>query len=104
MTMTLSEYQVLAARTLAGHGDIDIYVDRLVEEAAEVKKVMRKFKESGRGGPFPIADLREELGDVQWTLAAIAQCLHAPLEEIAKDNITKLEKRHPNGFNPEYKK
>lgn len=102
--MTLSEYQVLAARTLAGHGDIDIYVDRLVEEAAEVKKVMRKFKESGRGGAFPMADLREELGDVLWTLAAIMDVTATPLQRVAEENIAKLEKRHPNGFDPEYKK
>lgn len=40
-------------------------------------------------------------GDVAWYLAISAYAIECPLEEILKQNIKKLEKRYPNGFEVE---
>ncbi|MGE5611659.1 MAG: nucleoside triphosphate pyrophosphohydrolase family protein [Bacillota bacterium] len=45
--------------------------------------------------------LREELGDLQWYLSQAADIVGATLEEIATENIEKLQKRYPHGFSCE---
>jgi NTP pyrophosphatase (non-canonical NTP hydrolase) len=43
-------------------------------------------------------NLRKELGDLQWYLAQAADVIGASLEDIATENIEKLQKRYPQGF------
>lgn len=45
-----------------------------------------------------------ELGDVLWYLTEAAVALGYSLEDIMKMNIDKLNKRYPNGFDPERSK
>ena len=42
--------------------------------------------------------LKKELGDVAWYLAEAAEALDIPLEDILADNIEKLKRRYPQGF------
>lgn len=43
-------------------------------------------------------DMRKELGDVLWYVAAVASDWGFTLDEVAQGNIDKLAKRYPNGF------
>lgn len=45
-----------------------------------------------------IENAKEELGDILWYLSLEATALGLTLEEIAKQNIDKLERRYPSGF------
>lgn len=43
--------------------------------------------------------IRENIGDTMWYLAMICNTMGWELEEILSENIAKLEKRYPTGFN-----
>jgi NTP pyrophosphatase (non-canonical NTP hydrolase) len=45
--------------------------------------------------------LTKELGDVLWYVAVAADKLGIALEAVANQNIEKLEKRYPDGFDEE---
>jgi len=42
--------------------------------------------------------IRENLGDTMWYIAMICNFFGWNLEDIMKENIVKLKKRHPKGF------
>eukprot|EP00927_Polykrikos_kofoidii_P080649 TRINITY_DN77564_c0_g1_i1.p1 TRINITY_DN77564_c0_g1~~TRINITY_DN77564_c0_g1_i1.p1 ORF type:complete len:145 (+),score=33.47 TRINITY_DN77564_c0_g1_i1:137-571(+) len=65
------------------------------EVANKVKKVLRD-----EGGEFTTArrlEIADEVGDVLWYAAAMADELGVPLEEIAKRNLAKLRSRRERG-------
>ena len=99
--MRFDDYQKAARRTA-------IYADRhrvvypalgLASEAGEVagkiKKVLRD--QDGDFDRAPLAAIRDELGDVLWYVAVLAADLGLSLEEIAADNLAKLEARTERG-------
>ena len=47
------------------------------------------------------AALKEELGDVLWYCAETASALGLQLDDVAANNIHKLEMRYPEGFSSE---
>jgi NTP pyrophosphatase (non-canonical NTP hydrolase) len=57
------------------------------EVAGKVKKLLRGDRNISR------FDVRDELGDVLWYLAACADTFELTLEDIAKANIDKLQDR-----------
>jgi NTP pyrophosphatase (non-canonical NTP hydrolase) len=59
--------------------------------ANKVKKVYRD------GTPVPTDALVDELGDVLWYVAALANALKTPLEEVARRNLEKLHSRRERG-------
>lgn len=98
--LNFSEYQKLAMRT-AKKFDTDFAMRAdvglgLAGEAGEVADIIKKdlagAKELDRN------HLIEELGDILWYLAEACQCFNLSLEKIARQNIEKLKRRHPNGF------
>ena len=68
----------------------------LSEESAEVLGLVRKKVFQGRD--VDPSRLIEELGDALWCLAITADSLGTSLDEIARANVEKLRRRHPNGF------
>jgi len=108
--MELNDYQELAMKTaifpkrdgyaytalgLAGEaGEIANKV------AGEIANKVKKFIRDGYSEdelPGKINDLRDELGDVLWYVAALAQVLDTSLEQVAKNNIHKLAERQVKG-------
>ncbi len=70
----------------------------LAEEAGEVLALVRKHLFQQR--PLDRDQLRAELGDALWCLAAIATATEISLGDVARDNVAKLLDRYPKGFAP----
>lgn len=62
--------------------------------SGEVGEILNKVKKYWRDGKnVNVEELKGELGDVLWYVAALASELDLKLEDIAASNITKLEGR-----------
>jgi NTP pyrophosphatase (non-canonical NTP hydrolase) len=98
--VTFDEYEGLAARTInPSLNDRDRLLDAaagLAEESGEVLGLVRKALMAGRS--FSREELRVELGDALWCLAMTARAAGLSLDEVAAQNIEKLQNRHPDGF------
>ena len=95
-----NEYQKLAMRTakkfdtnLEMRADVGL---GLAGEAGEVADIIKKDLAGAK--KIDKNHLIEELGDIMWYLAEACACFDLSLEDIARKNIEKLAKRHPNGF------
>lgn len=100
--MRLNEYQNLSKRTLPNDGlkdNLTNYALGLVGESAEVSEHVKKAVFHGH--KLDVDKLKEELGDQLHYAAGLASFLGLTLEEIAYDNIKKLEKRYKDGFSKE---
>lgn len=65
---------------------------QLSSEAGEINGLIAKWAKYG--APLDPADLRDELGDLLWHLATVADLAGLSLGEIMRANLTKLQKRH----------
>ena len=65
------------------------------EVADKFKKVLRD--KDGKIDNSEREEIKKELGDVLWYLAAIARDLGIPLSEVAEGNLAKLESRYQRG-------
>lgn len=98
-----NEYQELAQRTANKKQDLKLRLAvaglGISGEAGEVSDYLKKHL--GHGHEMDIDKLGKELGDVLWYIAEIGHIIGYPLEQIAKDNIEKLNKRYKDGFSVE---
>ncbi|WP_345788279.1 nucleoside triphosphate pyrophosphohydrolase family protein [Desulfitobacterium hafniense] len=94
------EYQEYAGRTAGSHAYFENsfanFAMGLSGEAGEVTDYLKKVVFHGH--ELDKQKLSEELGDVLWYIAALAITAGLSLEDIAWDNVTKLKKRYPDGF------
>ncbi len=98
--MKLDDYQIRATRTMNRDvNDLAVFALGLAGEAGEVADLIKKH--IGHGHDLDLRKVREELGDVLWYVAGLAQVLGLTLSEIAHENINKLERRYPEGFSHE---
>ncbi len=58
-------------------------------------------KSTFQGHDWKPSRVVEELGDVLWYVALMADLLNVPLEYVMQANIEKLERRYPDGFSNE---
>ncbi len=65
------------------------------EVADKFKKVLRD--KDGKITSFELEEIKKELGDVLWYVAAISRDLGISLSEIAECNLEKLESRYQRG-------
>lgn len=65
-------------------------------EAGEVADIVKKY--TYHGHDLDKEHLKEELGDTLWYISALATAIDVPLSEIATQNVEKLHKRYPEGF------
>ncbi len=101
--LTLQDYQHLAQRTsgAGGSGERRLMVAALglAGEAGEFANLVKKLTAHGHSiGPEALAD---ELGDVLWYIAEAAAASGLDLGDIARQNVEKLMKRYPDGFDPQ---
>lgn len=96
--MTLDEFQEATART-AGADDVAVLALGLCGEAGEFADLVKKAL--GHGHVFDSSRAAQELGDVLWYVARNAARMGMTLESIAQLNVSKLERRYPDGFTTE---
>jgi len=101
--MDFDEYQKSAMRT---KGWFPQEVEQMLAaglgiagEAGEIVDELKKIFFHGRA--LDKNRLIEEMGDELWYLALLCDALDISMDELATYNITKLEKRYPDGFCPE---
>ena len=68
----------------------------LFGEGGEVADLVKKAYMQGH--PLDKAHIAEELGDVCWYVAELATALGYSMEELMRENIDKLRRRYPEGF------
>ena len=94
--MRLNDYQVSAIQTA-----IYPYSARITYPAmglcAEAGEVANKVKKIVRDGTMDRQSIADEIGDVLWYIAALANDLGYDLETIASANINKLYDRKERG-------
>jgi NTP pyrophosphatase (non-canonical NTP hydrolase) len=101
--LSFNLYQTLAMTFRKASADQTYAVLGLNEEAGEVAGKVAKFIRDSEKDPdgIPVGeaqcklkqDLKKELGDVMWMVAAVAADVGLSLEEIAQANIDKLTDR-----------
>lgn len=93
---TFVEYQVEAYRTALPTAKNSTYMAlKLASEAGEVAGKVGKMLRGD--GQLTDSDIAKELGDVLWYVAGMATVFGLSLEQIAADNITKLQSRQERG-------
>lgn len=99
----LQGYQMAASRTLRRKDTLQnetlVAALGLCGEAGEVGEMLKKW--AAHGHVLHGEMLCRELGDVLWYVAAIATLHGLSLNVVARENITKLKGRYPDGFSEE---
>ena len=97
--MQINEYQKLALRTANSTNTGDLILNGilgLAGETGEVADIIKKAKFQGH--ELDCAKAIDELGDVCWYVAILAEGLGVDLETVMRGNIDKLKQRYPEGF------
>lgn len=97
--MNMGDYQRLAQRTSATTERMDKIRNGcmgLAGEAGECIDLLKKHEYQRH--ELNVDKLAEELGDVLWYCAELAEGLGISLERIAWRNVEKLRRRFPDGF------
>ena len=99
--MDFSSYQQDAMRSasVSKIGDLTTLQNAalgLAGEAGEFADIIKKV--SFQGHTLDETHLAQEIGDVLWYCALAATGLGLDLNDIAQNNIDKLMRRYPNGF------
>lgn len=97
--MTLDEYQMDAARTIAAGQNAVQHA--LYGMASEVGELLGIYQKNLQGHTFDADHAKKELGDILWMVAEYATGMGWSLGEVAMVNIDKLIERYPDGFTPE---
>jgi NTP pyrophosphatase (non-canonical NTP hydrolase) len=101
--LSMNDYQALAMRTAMktdGEKPAPEYLAlSLTGEAGEIAEIIKKAVYHGHA--LSVDALADELGDVQWYLAVMANIYGFDLSEIARRNVEKLKRRYPGGFSEE---
>ncbi|MFD0896938.1 nucleoside triphosphate pyrophosphohydrolase family protein [Loigolactobacillus binensis] len=96
--MEFNDYQKLANRTLLGNEQVLTNCALgLASESGEVIDLIKKYTFNGED--LDQDELVKEMGDVLWYLSQVAEWANIPFEEVAKQNITKLNARYGKQLN-----
>lgn len=100
--MTFLEYEQNARRTI----NQELTMEELRHHAllglgSEVGEIQGIFQKMYQGHPVDPGKVMDELGDLLWFAAELCYVMGFPLEEVARHNNEKLEKRYPAGFSAE---
>lgn len=102
--MNFSDYQQKAMRSahVKEPGELRTLQNAalgLAGESGEVADLIKKA--SFQGHTVDEEHLAEEIGDILWYCALAATGLGLDLDDIAQNNINKLMRRYPDGFDRE---
>ena len=97
--MNFNEYQQKASRTMnwkLSYGDQEQHA--LHGLASEVGEVHSIYQKQYQGHFIDYEHVKKEIGDVLWFVAELCTANDWLMDEIAEENIRKLEVRYPDGF------
>ena len=101
--MKANEYQKLALRTAnldeSKKEIITNAIFGLCGESGEIADYFKKYYFQGH--EFDTDVVVNELGDVCWYVALLAKALGVDLETVLNENVNKLKRRYPDGFDKE---
>lgn len=100
--MTFEEYQARAARTInkdLSGGQMERHA--LHEIAGECGEIHSLYQKELQGHLMDYDALRMEIGDLLWGIAELCTVHGWNLGDVAEENIAKLYRRYPEGFDPE---
>jgi NTP pyrophosphatase (non-canonical NTP hydrolase) len=101
--MTFDEYQKRALTTVLSTNDefkdMLHWVLGINGESGEIAEKLKKIIRDKAGviDEADKADMGKEIGDVLWYLAVLAHDLGIPLDDIARQNLDKLQSRKARG-------
>lgn len=95
--LSLNHYQEQAATTAIYPQEVELeYLSLgLCSEAGEFAGKIAKWYR--KDNSFPRGDVLDELGDILWFIAQMANHLEVPLSVIARNNLEKLASRQERG-------
>ena len=104
--MNASDYQRQAKRTLIDAPGFQLSDEQVMivwcatglsGEVGEVMEHIKKgiFHQHG----INVEHMRKEIGDVLWYIAGLCSTLDIDLAEVMQENIDKLQRRYPHGWN-----
>lgn len=101
--ITLNSYQYAARRTQNGKlNPCERRMHALHGLASEVGEIHALYQKTFQGHPLNADSVVDELGDLLWFAAELADVLGVSLETVAALNIRKLQRRYPDGFDVEH--
>ncbi len=102
--MEFDQYQQLAVRTRKiPAGETPPIVISLLGLAGEAGQLLSEYKKSVRDGPahkLHRERVAEELGDLLWYIANVAEQFGLTLSHVASENLRKIEERWGSGQTP----
>ena len=96
MIYTLNDYQAKALTFRMESANEQYAVENLAGEVGELFSLRAKAIRDGRKPDYE-QNVKKELGDVLWSIAAIAADNGFTLSDVANSNINKLESRSARG-------
>ena len=98
----MNDYQQAALRTARGKDQKDELFHLLLGLCGEAGEIAEKMKKIVRDKNSDFAnvdvdDMKKELGDVLWHIAALADYFDITMDDIAETNIAKLASRLERG-------
>lgn len=91
---SLNEYQVAAGKYQVPTAPPEERIFGILEEAGEVAGVFKRMMRGDYPPEIAAEKLQKELGDVMWYIARVAADNNWTLQDVAQQNIDKLESRY----------
>lgn len=100
--LTSNEYQQLAERTINKKlSDKEIEMHAIHGMCSEVGEIQSIYQKVYQGHEFDEAHVMSEIGDLLWFIAEYCTVKGYTVEQVMRNNIDKLKKRYPEGFEAE---
>lgn len=97
--VNFNEYQELARRTQNPHLSFpERRMHALHGIAAEAGEIHGIYQKTYQGHTLDVDKIVDEMGDLMWFLAELADVLRVSLDDVAHRNVAKLKRRYPDGF------
>lgn len=97
--LTFAGYQKAAARTINPNLTSQLNLDHALHLlSGEVGEIHSIFQKNLQGHPISLEELSLEIGDLLWGIAELCTVYGWDMGDIANQNICKLQRRYPNGF------
>jgi NTP pyrophosphatase (non-canonical NTP hydrolase) len=97
--LTLKASQVIVSKNGMDFGGILNACLGLSGETGELNDIIKKWIFHQK--PLDQKELCKELGDILWYCAMLCEAFNWDMEEVMEQNIEKLKKRYPEGFDIE---